>query len=172
MGKRVVAVGRVSGGSVMLDQIAADFGGDSAAADALAHYGAVLEEARKDPRRSVYGADVDLHDVMEFEHVIAVYQDGTVTDAPANLYAPECYWNGFGDGQHIESGTGWELLNGFSGQHGYSGPIMHASEYIGAGLADYIREHPGYYVSVVCDVLDEPDSPAGWTIAYRPLPEV
>lgn len=29
MGKRVVAVGRVSGGSVMFDQIAADFGADS-----------------------------------------------------------------------------------------------------------------------------------------------
>lgn len=171
MSRRVVAIGRVEDGRVAYGSIAADFGADSAAPDALAHYGAMLEEARKDPRRSVYGADVDLHDVMEFGHVIAVYPDGTVADAPTSLYAPECYWNGFSDGQHIESGTGWELLDGFSGQQGYSGPIMHASEYIGGGLADYIREHPGYYVSVVCDDLDDPDSPAGWAIAYRPLPE-
>lgn len=47
----------------------------------------------------------------------------------------------------------WRAVSGFSGQHGYSGPIMHASEFIGGGMADYLLstadDCPTY---VVCEV--------------------
>lgn len=141
----------------------------------------------------------DLSNLMEFDHVIRV-QDGIAIDRESNgdrikLYAPECYWQGFSN-EHIEPGQAWELLNGYSGQHRYSGPIMHASEYIGGRMADDILATDGYYVTVVCNVLrlecsncyepadlPEDDScpkclkgtmqpsedAAGWAVAHQPL---
>lgn len=45
--------------------------------------------------------------------------------------------------------NGWQAVTGFSGQHGYDGPVMHASEVIGdSAMADYIRDNPGEYVAV------------------------
>lgn len=104
---------------------------------------------------------------MDFDHVIEVHADGSVTDAPAGIHAPEVY-----DDTVAEP---WTLLNGYSGQHGYSGPTMHASEYIGGRLAADILATPGYYVSVIshdsdAEYVDEGDV-AGWAIAHRPSPE-
>lgn len=106
----------------------------------------------------------DLNDLMEFYHVIRV-QDGVATDRMPDgeripLYAPECYHEGWGDGKHIEDGTGWTLMEGYSGQGyprgSYNGPIMHASEYIGEGCTMHrdILAQDGYYVTVVCEVLE------------------
>lgn len=121
-----------------------------------------------------------LNSIMEFEHVICV-RDGKVSEVDG-MYAPECYWDIWGDNTHIEPRTGWSLLDGFSGQDRYAGPIMHSSEYIGGSLAEYILKNNGYYVAVVCDVIEcdeecEPrdencnggHEPAGWAIAYREL---
>ena len=111
-----------------------------------------------------------LGDRMEFDHVIEVHPDGTITDRP-DVYAPELI------GEDVWSG--WELLNGFSGQDRYSGPIMHQSELIGGGLERYILETPGVYVALVsqCDHSDpelcEGDTPEdcqgvdGWAIAVQ-----
>jgi len=103
-----------------------------------------------------------LNDLMQFEHVIEVHEDGTVTE-PSGIYAPEVVEiNGV-------AGTGdpsWELLNGFSGQYGYSGPVMHPSEYIGDGLARYILETPGIYVAVVVSDVHHDDD-AGWAVARK-----
>jgi hypothetical protein len=105
---------------------------------------------------------------MDFDHVIEVTAAGEIIDRP-DIYAPDLH------DSELE-GTGWSLLNGFSGQDRYSGPIMHASEYIGGGLERFIRENPGIYVSLVdypicdddCEYCDgdgcEPD---GWAIAVR-----
>jgi hypothetical protein len=65
------------------------------------------------------------------------------------------------------------LLDGFSGQYGYSGPIMHPSEFIGGGMERHIRETPGLYVAVVVtdlDVDDGDDDAVGWAVAYREAP--
>lgn len=47
----------------------------------------------------------------------------------------------------------WRAVSGHSGQHGYDDPIMHASEFIGGGMADYLlstaEDCPTY---VVCEV--------------------
>lgn len=42
-------------------------------------------------------------------------------------------------------GTGWELVSGFTGQHGYDGPVMHESEYMGGGIVQYTMDTPGIY---------------------------
>lgn len=107
--------------------------------------------------------DRPLTDIMEFDHVIEVHEDGTITDRP-DIYAPSLY-----DGE-LDSGD-WFLLNGFSGQDRYAGPIMHPSEYIGGGMERYIRETPGIYVALVSyytpETEDDDDNVDGWAVAVR-----
>lgn len=133
----------------------------------------------------------ELNELMEFDHVVHVHEDGTVTDNDTRgLYAPELNMETDNDGQSIHAddsdikqqaaSAGWELLQGFTGQYSYSGPVMHPSEYIGGGLERHIRATPGYYVACVvlasceydgttdCDIETGCDcEPAGWAIAYR-----
>lgn len=117
-----------------------------------------------------------LSELMDFDHVIHVHGDGTVTE-PRDVYAPDC-----NDGA-VEGD--WSLLTGFSGQYRYSGPIMHPSELIAGGIARYILENPGTYVAVVAYYMCERDDHAahdsgdcdecegfgdtaeGWAIAYQ-----
>lgn len=126
-----------------------------------------------------------LNDVMEFDHVIVVHEDGTVSDAE-NVYAPDIRMEVDADGQHLHADDsdiigqaereGWELLRGYTGQHGYRGPVMHASEYIGGRMAEDILEEPGTYVVVIVWV-DAPEDapnreeleeePAGWAVARK-----
>lgn len=100
-----------------------------------------------------------LNAVMEFDHVIRVHEDGSITDEP-NTWAPELH-----DGElSAREGDSWTLLNGYSGQSGYAGPIMHASEYIGGGMERDIRETPGVYVALV-DYPSDDSEPEGWAVA-------
>lgn len=102
-----------------------------------------------------------LRDLMEFDHVIHVHQDGSVTDAPGDAWAPEVY------NDKVEQEGGWRLLTGWSGQYGYSGPAMHSSETISRSMAEAIMEDPGYYSAVV--IYDDHGLEAeSWAIAYRP----
>lgn len=110
-----------------------------------------------------------LSNKMDFDHVIQVHEDGSVTDAPDGLYAPELY-------EDELSGDGWEFFStGYTGQYGYAGPIMHSSEYIGGQLALDILATPGYFVSVVAYFPNEDENDSehtvaeGWAIAYRPV---
>lgn len=99
-----------------------------------------------------------LTDIMEFDHVIEIRPDGAIVERP-DIYAPELY-----DGELADEG--WALLNGFSGQDRYAGPIMHPSEFIGGGMERFIRENPGIYVSLV-DYPSDDSEPDGWAVAYR-----
>lgn len=103
-----------------------------------------------------------LSNMMDFDHVIEVHADYTITDCPG-VYGPSLYWDG---DTHYLDGDGWELINGYSRQDRYAGPIMHESELIAGGIADEIRGNPGVYVALVCYVLDE-DDVAGWAIARK-----
>ena len=115
-----------------------------------------------------------LNDEMDFDSVIYSHGDGTVSDVGpyAPLYGPEVStWeqeDGTWDG--VDVAGPWELLDGFSGQYGYGGPHMHASEYIGGGLARHILATAGFYVAVVVTPvpLDEDDDvePDSWAVAY------
>lgn len=105
---------------------------------------------------------MDLNAIMEFDHVITVDHDGNVTDGPSWLYAPNLL-----DGE-LDSPQ-WTMLNGYSGQYRYSGPVMHNSESIRGDLADHILETPGHYVAIVANYSPEdPDAELdteGWAVA-------
>ncbi len=122
------------------------------------------------PRPARRGPDLSLNLQMEFDHVIQVHEDGTVTEPDLGLYAPNVY-----DGELEGGGDPWYLLDGYSGQDRYSGPIMHDSEYIGGGMARDILSEPGYYVCVVAYYLPEDGDELeadGWAVAYLPPMEV
>ncbi len=106
-----------------------------------------------------------LNDMMEIDHVIEVLDDGSVIDRP-DLYAPEL----FGEEQGTETIEGWTLMDGYSGQDRYSGPIMHNSEFIGGRMERDILEAPGVYVALACcwlDMLEEDDPYEGWAVARK-----
>jgi hypothetical protein len=108
-----------------------------------------------------------LNDMMEFDRVIEVHADGSVTDAPADVWAPELHDDELMQGSPvIGTGDNWSLMNGYSGQHGYAGPMMHQSEYVGGGLEKDILSEPGYYVTLVNYPSDDSE-PESWGIARR-----
>ena len=109
------------------------------------------------------GDEQPLNDLMEFGHIIEV-RNGKAFDSSkaADLYPPDLYW--IGSSHVIEDGS-WDLLDGYSGQCRYSGPIMHASEYIGGRIEKAILSRDGFYVALACDDID--GQPVGWAVAYR-----
>lgn len=133
-----------------------------------------------------------LNSVMEFDHVIRVLPGGAVLDRVEGVYSPErLEMEVDGDGQSIHAddsdikgqaaAAGWKLLQGYTGQYSYSGPVMHSSEFIGGRMARDILGTPGYYVAVVieapcnysgeteCDIETGCDcEPAGWAVAFKP----
>ena len=129
----------------------------------------------KESRRRIAAS---LNDLMEFDHPVVSDGNGNVTDAPSGVYAPEVSVDLDDEGQmtsldpsDIYVSSPWMLLNGFSGQDRYPGPIMHPSEFVGGGLETYIRENPGVYATVVVTGIGGPeddDNAVGWAVAYMP----
>jgi hypothetical protein len=96
---------------------------------------------------------------MEFDYVIEVLPDGRVLYRH-DVYAPELY-----DGELM--GDEWSLMNGYSGQDRYSGPLMHHSRsFIGGGMARDILGEPGLYVALVNYEADDSE-PTEWAVARR-----
>lgn len=104
----------------------------------------------------------NLNAVMEFDHVIIVEEGGIVHTEQTGEHAPDLL-----DGELSDSA--WSLLNGYSGQYGYSGPIMHPSEFVGGRMADDILSAPGFYV-VIADYPGDGEEPDGWAVAFKPVP--
>jgi hypothetical protein len=131
-----------------------------------------LAQALRDTGRGQLGWSdyrvTTLSDLMAFDHVISVHVDGTITEPNRVQDVPEAVYD-----DELSAPEGWELLTGYTGQYSYNGPTMHASEYIGGGLARDILATPGYYVALVSYVLteedDDSDDVAGWCVAHRPL---
>jgi hypothetical protein len=123
-----------------------------------------------------------LNDIMTFDQVIRVRPDGTIEDNVPGVYAPQLYMQTADDEygsilkEHEDdyikqaAGQGWEILSGWTGQYGYHGICLHASELVGGGLETHIRETPGLYVTLTVDTDDE-DGPTEWVVAYRAEPE-
>jgi hypothetical protein len=126
----------------------------------------------------------NLNQVMEFDHVVEVHADGSVTDSEESPYFELSYYltdpeTGLWEFQSSIP-EGWELMTGYTGQYGYNGPCMHASEYIGGRMARDILETPGLYVALIvesdCGYTEEHCNdedgcqcePEGWAVAYKP----
>lgn len=64
----------------------------------------------------------------------------------------------------------WQAITGFSGQHGYDGPIMHPSEQFSPNVLRSLYETHGtnaiYALTEVIDA-DDPDALVGWAILKR-----
>jgi hypothetical protein len=111
---------------------------------------------------------------MEFDHVFTIHPDGSITE-PHGIYAPSVYHDDETD-IAIE-GADWSALRGLTLQDRYYGACMHASEYIGTGIAGVMwqmaidAEEPVTFALVVVECLPEDDDedpePAGWAIMYR-----
>jgi len=97
---------------------------------------------------------------------VRVSDDGTVTELTDAPYVPESLPAG-DDGELIREcrSAGWEPLTGHTGQHGYRGPVMHASECIGSAMAAEILANPGIYA--VTTVNDDAGEIAGWVTLRR-----
>ncbi len=125
----------------------------------------------------------NLNDLMEFDHVIQVHSDGTVSE-PRDIYAPDVYVDLDSDGQMMGSDSregvevlsipvDWDFMHGYTGQHMSSSRsfIMHESEFIGGRMSRDILATPGFYVAVVVDGLmpeeSDDDTIVGWAVAYR-----
>jgi len=138
-----------------------------------------------------------LNYVMEFDHVVAVHADGTVTDDHIpGVHAPELFHvEGAAHPHDVEGMGDWTLLHGFTGQYSYNGAVLHSSEYIGGGLERHILSNPGLYVACVVEVWEEDryidheigcehaeiemgapcecmrsEEAAGWAVAYMECP--
>ena len=107
---------------------------------------------------------------VEFDTPFIVRPGGTIEPAPA-VYAPSVFHDDETD--VTVDGPDWRPLRGYTGQYGYSGAVMHPSEYLGGRLAADILAEPGVYVVVAVEVMpdDDDDSPepAGWAVLrYEP----
>jgi hypothetical protein len=119
----------------------------------------------------------ELDDIMEFDHVIRVNPDGTITEPVPGVYAPDLLMSVDEDGQILDAherefiaaaeAQGWTLERGWTGQDRYAGVVMHASESIGGGLETHIRETPGLWVAITVETDDDDENAAGWAVAYR-----
>ena len=121
-----------------------------------------------------------LSEEMEFDYIIYSHGDGTISDVNpyVSLWGPDIFTIEREDGTWTEEDVEgpWSLLTGFSGQHAYSGGHMHASEYIGGGLARHILETPGFYMAAVVVPIplerddywydEDGDQADSWAVAY------
>lgn len=112
---------------------------------------------------------------IEFDHPFTLHPDGTITD-PTGVHAPSAYHN---DETDVEiSDVGWRALTGMTGQDRYHGAVMHPSEFIGRGIAEYLLElaadEPQTFVVTAVECWpseDDPEpEPAGWAILQKEQP--
>lgn len=131
---------------------------------------------------------MNLQEIMKSDHVVRILDDGTV-DNPGNVphvRVPEAIldarWDEHGD-PHVypdhEKGfvermsrEGWDVFQGRVSHGVHLGPVIHDSYYIGGSLEEIIRETPGFWVSVVVDMIREDERgnhriPAGWALLHR-----
>lgn len=107
-----------------------------------------------------------LNQSVEFDVPFLVHADGTISRSDERAYLEV---NDDTLGQSV--GGAWCLLRNWTGQHGYNGPTMHPSEYLGGALARHVLETPGTYVLLISYAFDDEDPDddgmAGWCIAYH-----
>lgn len=114
----------------------------------------------------------ELVNAVEFDHPFTI-RDGAVLDVPG-VWAPTASSSENEDGVWSEAeldSTDWTLVShGWTGQFGYSGPVMHNSEFIGEGIAERLAElaedyHAFAVLAVDCEALDGERELDGWVVA-------
>lgn len=104
---------------------------------------------------------------VDFDSPFRVNEDGTISRG-IGIYAPEQIMGDEIDDKDrkklvydFPGYPQWELISGFSGQDSYAGPVMHNSEYLGGGMAEYVLENPGVYclLAVSWDPEEDQDAP-------------
>lgn len=122
---------------------------------------------------------MSLDGAIDFDRPFRVLDERTI-DFPDDVHEADCYIDVDADGSITPTGEadlieslrhqGWEPVDGYSGQQGYSGPIMHASEYLGGGMARDVLQTPGTYVVQAVECLgpeELQEEPAGWILLRR-----
>lgn len=110
---------------------------------------------------------------VDFDHPFRIGFGGVITDAAPGIYGPESVMHSEENDVDIDClNEEWQPFSqGYTGQFGYRGPVMHASEYIGGRLEADILATPGVYVvtsvEVEPDEEDEDPEPAGWIVLKR-----
>lgn len=68
-------------------------------------------------------------------------------------------------------GQGWEAVTGMTGQWGYFGAVMHASEMVGQKMVEEIvrlsLDEPTYWVFTEVTDDEDPDSACGWALLHK-----
>lgn len=116
------------------------------------------------------GDGMALSRLMEFDCPIVVDAVGVarVIDygTPGRPHAPEAFHDDAADvtldGVPWRESDAWELLTGYTGQHGYRGAVMHASEFIGGRMALDILNTPGIYVALAVECEPSDDDVDRW----------
>lgn len=105
----------------------------------------------------------NLNSLVEFDSAFIVTSEGI--KSAREVYAPTTYFeSALTSGVEIESDK-WEALTGYTGQHGYNGAVLHASETLSGGLArDILADVGGIYAVTVVEDMDDPEYPAGWCV--------
>lgn len=105
-----------------------------------------------------------LDNSIEFDTAFIVLPDGEY--AETGEYVPSVYNDSETD-VYVESSQ-WEALTGYTGQHGYSGAVLHPSEYFGGGLLKDVSEDIGgeYALTVVYGLEDDSDI-IGWCVLRK-----
>lgn len=89
----------------------------------------------------------------DFDHVFKVNDDGTVSDVE-DVWAPSVHFQETilpGESDLDIDSEDWEPLTGYTGQYGYRGAIMHASERFAGGIYNDVMAEPGVYVLVMVE---------------------
>lgn len=114
-------------------------------------------------------------DAMDLDHVFVLMPNGEIREPKGGkAYAPSVY-DDEESGPPVIDDPEWSLItHGMSAQYGYSGPIMHRSEYIGWPMAEHMlylcEDGPGVFAVVSVEELTHADDvtteeSVGWTIA-------
>jgi hypothetical protein len=106
---------------------------------------------------------------VEFDHPFAIYNGQVIEDIPG-VYVPSVYNSDEAD-IDIDSAYWVALSDGWTGQYGYNGPVMHPSEYIGEFIANRLEEIAEDYKAFgITEVMDDTDADnvIGWVILGLP----
>lgn len=99
---------------------------------------------------------------VEFDSPFRVHPGNVIThgDVPngRDYWTPELL-DGDMERAHADN---WELLEGYTGQYGYNGPVMHDSETLSGGLARDVLNEPGVYVVIASNYNPDPDEPCDY----------